>query len=106
MNKLVVAVFTLALFAVSCKKEKTSWNTNWNAPVVHGQLTLNDLVPAEYTTTNTDNYLSIVYNEKVFGISLDTLVQLPDTSIVEKTAFGFPLTINHWLTINHSLTIG
>ena len=94
MKHSFVIVLFLALAAVSCKKEKTSWSTNWNAPLVHGQLTINDLIPADYTTTNGDNYMSIVYNETAFSLNLDSIVKMPDTTIVEKTAFGIAITVN------------
>lgn len=94
MNKSIIFICSLALLIAACKKEKTSWETDWSAPLVHGTLTLNDLVPADYTQTNGDNYISIVYNERAFGVSLDTLLDLPDTNIIAKTAFGFPLTVN------------
>ncbi|MBD3635937.1 MAG: hypothetical protein HUJ25_01235 [Crocinitomicaceae bacterium] len=94
MKELSLVIVCLTLLFGSCKKEKTTWGTDWSAPIVHGQLTINDLIPSDYTTTNGDNYLSIVYNEKAFGISLDSIVDFPDTSIVEKTALGFGLDIN------------
>jgi hypothetical protein len=98
MKNTLLLIFT-ATALLSCKKEKTSWTTDWNAPLVHGQLSLNDLVPSDYTTTNSDSYMSIVYNETAIGISLDTLVKLPDTSITNKTALAFPV-----VTINPGFT--
>ncbi|UKN02414.1 hypothetical protein K6119_02625 [Paracrocinitomix mangrovi] len=92
--KRLIFVAVIMLAVVSCKKEKTTWDTNWSAPLVHGNLTINDLVPSDYTTTNGDNYLSIVYNETAYSVSIDSIIQLPDTSIVESTAFAFPLDVN------------
>jgi hypothetical protein len=80
---------------LGCKKEPTSWSSNWSVPLVHGSLSLDDLIPAEYQTTNSDNYLSIVYSEPVYSFTIDTLVQLPDTTIFRKTAVAVPsLTVN------------
>jgi hypothetical protein len=93
-NNLFAAIFILLSFS-SCKREKTNWSTDWNVPLVHGQLTLDDLISPNYTTTNSEGYLSIVYQEPLFSFSLDTLIDLPDTSIVKKTTVNFPsLTIN------------
>ncbi|WP_027418655.1 hypothetical protein [Crocinitomix catalasitica] len=74
----------------SCKKEKTKWSTAWQAPIAHGHLTINDMIPIEYTTTNDDGYLSLVIHESVFGFSLDTLIKLPDTSIVVNSGIEIP----------------
>jgi hypothetical protein len=94
MIRATTVLLCLSVLVFSCKKEKTTWSTNWSAPLVHGELSITDLVPANYVSTNSASYLSIIYNEKAFGISMDTLVDLPDTSIIEKTALGFPLSIN------------
>lgn len=94
MKHSFLIVFLIALLAVSCKKEKTTWSTDWNVPLVHGQLTINDLIPADYTTTNGDNYMSIVYNETAFSLNLDSIIQLPDTTIIQRSALGFGITIN------------
>ena len=94
MKKLTT--FSLLLLAiVACKKEPTSWNSSWTAPLVHGRLTLEDLLPPENLSTNSEGYLSIIYNEPVYAFSIDTLIELPDTTIVQKTAVNFgSLTVN------------
>lgn len=85
--------FIIAL--ASCKKEPTTWETNWTAPIAHGHLTLDDIIPAEYLTTNTGNYISVVYHKPVYTFTIDTIVKLPDTSIVKKSAIGVSnLTVN------------
>ncbi|MEZ4924047.1 MAG: hypothetical protein R2780_12820 [Crocinitomicaceae bacterium] len=98
MKNLATFLLIMLLLA-SCKKEKTTWTTDWNVPIVHGTLTLDNLLADQYTTTNSDNYLSIVYDQKAVGISLDTLVVLPDTSITNKTVLAFPV-----VTINPGFT--
>lgn len=85
-KNLIYLLFILTLIA--CKKEPTSWQTDWSAPVAHGHLTLEDIIPAEYLTTNSDNYISIVYNKPVYTFTIDTLVKLPDTTIIKKSAVG------------------
>jgi len=90
MSRIIIAASLLAFISFSCKKEKTNWSTNWSAPLVHGSLTLEDLVPQEYIATNSDNYLSIVYHEPIYSFSLDTIIDLPDTTISRKTAVNFP----------------
>lgn len=79
----------------SCKKEPTSWSSNWAAPVAHGTLTLNDLIPTDNQLENSDNYLSIVYSDVVYSFSVDTLVNLPDTTFIQKTAVSLgSVTVN------------
>lgn len=80
---------------IACKKEPTTWDSDWSAPVAHGHLTIGDMIPVEYVTTNSDNYLSLVYHKAIYGFSIDTLIDLPDTTIVTKSAIGVgALTVN------------
>lgn len=98
-KKLVLILSVAALF--SCKKEPTTWDTDWTAPVAHGHLTLGDMISSEYTTTNSDGYISIIYHEPVYTFTIDTLVKLPDTSIVKKSAISVPnITVNPGFTFS------
>ena len=94
MKKILLFLSFSVLCLSSCKKEKTTWDSDWSVPLVHGRLTLDDLLDPTYSTTNTDNYLSIIYNEAVYSFNIDTLVQMPDTTIVEKTALAIGITVN------------
>ncbi len=88
-NKFIALIcFTVALY--SCKKEATTWETDWAAPIASGHLTINDMLPVTYTETNAGGYLSLVIHESIFEFSIDTLIQLPDTTISVKTAIGIP----------------
>ena len=80
----------LLLIATGCKKEKTTWTSDWNVPLLHGKLTINDLIPEENVIENSDNYASLVYHDTVYSFSIDTLIKLPDTSLVQKAATSFP----------------
>lgn len=98
MNK-VLSFISCILILTSCKKERTTWQSDWNAPIAHGTLTINDMIPVEYTTTNSDNYLSLVYHKAIYGFSIDTLIELPDTTIIKKSAIGVPdITVNPGFT--------
>lgn len=88
--KRIIYISVLILSIWSCKKEPTQWSTDWSAPLVHGQLTLEDLIPAENLTTNSANYLTVVYSNSVYSFTIDTLIDLPDTTIHQKTALNLP----------------
>lgn len=75
---------------ISCKKEKTIWDTDWSAPIAYGHLTMADFVPEENLMTNDEGYLSLIIRESVLEFSLDTLIKMPDTTITTKTAIGIP----------------
>lgn len=88
-------IVTISVFFLACKKESTNWTSNWAAPIVKGSLSLDDLVPAENLTNNSENYLSIIYSDVVYSFSVDTLIDLPDTIFTQKTAVSLPsVTVN------------
>jgi hypothetical protein len=94
MKRISVLILAAGL-TQGCKKEPTTWQSEWSAPVAYGHMTINDMIPVEYTAVNADNYLSLVYHEAVYEFSLDTLIDLPDTTILKKSAIGVPnLTVN------------
>jgi hypothetical protein len=93
--KRICALILAAGLTQGCKKEPTTWQSDWAAPVAYGHMTINDMIPVQYTAANADNYLSLVYHESVYAFSLDTLVDLPDTTILKKSAIAVPsLTVN------------
>ncbi|MEO9533296.1 MAG: hypothetical protein ABJG68_10185 [Crocinitomicaceae bacterium] len=99
--KQLVGILLICLAITACKKEPTQWSTDWSAPLIHGQLTLDDFVPQENLTTNSDNYLSIIYSDVVYSFSIDTLIDLPDTTINQKTAINLSS-----VTVNPAFTYG
>jgi len=91
MNRIkLISLLALPILLFSCKKEPTTWETDWSAPIAYGHLTINDMIPSNYVETNSGGYLSLIIHESVFEFSLDTLIKLPDTTIIVKTAIGIP----------------
>ena len=88
MTRLYFLLIVSAFLVFGCKKEPTTWQPNWNVPIVKGTLTLNDLLP-DYSAENADGYASLVFNDTAYSFRIDTLIKLPDTSLVQKTAIAF-----------------
>lgn len=89
MKQLFPFLFFSALVFCACKKnEPTTWQPNWKTPLITGRLTLEDALP-DYSIENADGYASIQYNDTVFSFRIDTLIKLPDTSLIQKTAIAF-----------------
>lgn len=85
--RLSLIIITISFFA--CKKEKTTWNTNWNVPLVHGKLTLNDIKKVN-VSENTENFASVFFDDTIFSFSIDTLIKLPDTTLIQDAVISFP----------------
>jgi hypothetical protein len=82
----------LMLFAVlSCRKEKPFWDADLVAPIASSSLSLSNLFPDTILQTNSDSSISIAFNTDLFNFAVDSVLQLPDTSIVNRTAlWPFP----------------
>jgi hypothetical protein len=73
---LVLIMFSI----VSCKKEKTSWNSDWHVPVVDDTLDLSNLVN-DSTLNVTGGFYNVDLTRTLFDIGIQDIVKLPDTTI-------------------------
>jgi hypothetical protein len=77
-------VSTFALLFFSCqKKDLQNWNTHLLTPVVNSTLTLNNLIADSLIQKNSDSSISLVYRYVFQNISLDTILVIPDTTMVK-----------------------
>jgi hypothetical protein len=78
--KLIVILILIVSF-VSCRKEKTSWNSDWMAPLVHDTLSLNNLVNDSTLTINSSSFLEIDLTRTIIDLGIDDIIGIPDTII-------------------------
>lgn len=91
LNKFII--FLIAVVSIwGCRKEgdKANWNIDALAPLVHTSLTIDKLVPDSLVSYDENNLVSLVFSDTLLKFELDTLIQLPDTTIVE--TFSVPIT--------------
>jgi len=86
MKKGLIAVFCLIIIALlfqNCKKEATSpsWDVGILAPIIKTTLSIDNLVNDTLTQTGPDSLISIVYNSEMYTMALDSIIELPDTTI-------------------------
>lgn len=103
MKQFIVTVFCLTLL-FSCKKELTrpSWEVDISVPIIRSSMGLENLIPDSLMNSNTDGSVSLVFNQSVFQLNLDTLLNLPDTTITDTFSIPPPfpsLSINPGQTI-------
>lgn len=87
--KKAVFFFFFSLFLLgSCRKDwqKPSWEVDVLAPVFHTQLTIGDLLPDSLLQVNPDTSLTLLFNSTIYRMSLDSLVDLPDTTFADTFA--------------------
>ncbi len=75
---------------MSCRKEKTSWDTEWVGPLVSDSLSVLDYVNDSTLALNSDNSVDIALDRMIGSINLSNFIQIPDTSIFQ----SFTLNVN------------
>ncbi len=88
--KHLLAVTILFTLLFSCKKEFTrpSWEVDMSVPLIHSSLGLENLIPDSLLNIGSNGEISLVFNQSVFKLDLDTLLQLPDTTVTD--TFSIP----------------
>ncbi|MEO5643196.1 MAG: hypothetical protein ABIQ40_04650 [Bacteroidia bacterium] len=95
MKKLVIFLLAgIAFFQIqSCRKDSTSWDTGIVLPLAHASLSIDNLLIDSLSTTNADGSVKIVYSTKFLGLDLDTLFNIPDTTV--SNVYTSPFTITN-----------
>lgn len=88
-----VILILLAVTLISCRKrEKLTWDSDWIAPVVYGRLDLSNLIMDSILIENPDSSLILDFDQTVVELTLNDLVQIPDTTVSNKYTIPPPLT--------------
>lgn len=78
----------------ACKRDDgPSWNVGLVLPLAHASLSINDLITDSLSVTNPDGSVKLVFSSKFPVIPLDTLFNIPDTTIVNVYEPPFPLNV-------------
>ncbi len=77
----IMILLLILLYLFSCRKDegKSDWDISVLAPFLKSTLNINNIVTDSLIRTNPDSSISIVYENDLFEINLDSLVSMPDT---------------------------
>ena len=98
----LVLIIGIAAVAIGCKKEKTSWDTEWSAPLINDTLSLKNLVN-DSTLIESGGFYALDLNREIFNLNLTELINIPDTTIIEQFTFGTDLNIFPGLSFINSV---
>ena len=86
-----IRVASLGLL-VGCRKdvEPSRWDIDALVPILRTRFTLSDILPDSVRTTEADGTITLVYSDDLFALDLDTVLAIPDTSLVYPYAFPLP----------------
>ncbi len=73
--------FGLLIFALSCRKEPTSWNSDWNIILIQDTLDMENLVTDTILGVNADGSYHLLINRDILNLNMEDIVAIPDTVI-------------------------
>ena len=94
MKKILVLLIPILMF-FSCKKREDMirWNIDGIAPIVYGELSIYDILPDSVLVSEMDSSVSMNLGLNLFKLDLDSLVAIPDTSLLDTFALPFPFPV-------------
>lgn len=90
MMRTVIITLLLTASLFSCRKEKATWDSDWRVPLIQDSLNLSKLVTNSILDINPDGSYHLVINRDILNLKIDSLLQLPDTFIVQKVVIAAP----------------
>lgn len=88
MQRNLIFILIFAVSLVSCRKEGTSWDSDWVAPIINDSLQISDLVNDSTLEVNSDNSIQVILNRDLIDLNLSDLVIIPDTSVLQDFILG------------------
>lgn len=95
LQKIAVIVLFCALFFISCRKSfETDWDVDVAAPIARSSLTIKNFFGDTLFQTDAGGLLHLAFSKKIAGFQLDSLIKIPDTTIIQ----SYPLFDNFTVT--------
>ncbi|MDX1652805.1 MAG: hypothetical protein R3277_09960 [Brumimicrobium sp.] len=81
--KFGLIIIIVAFSVLSCRKEPTSWQTDWISPVLNDSLSVADFVNDSTLEINPDNSVQVIFDRDIVSLNLSEIIQIPDTTIIQ-----------------------
>ena len=88
---LIFTGIIVLLACVSCRRETPQpyWETDILVPLLKSEMTIGNIIPDSLITTNPDNSLNLSYNSTFYSLTMDSLFNIPDTTVVDSFLLPF-----------------
>lgn len=85
-----IIFLALCIGVLSCKKESTSWDSSWTAPLVKDTLSFKNWIDSGYISVNSDQSISLTLNRELFSLSVTDYINIPDTTVEQSFVIPVP----------------
>jgi hypothetical protein len=86
VKKQILFGFTLTFLFFACKKEKTSWDSEWVAPIANDTLSLDNYYNDSTLVSNDGTTLNFNLSRTILNLGINDLIEIPDTIISQTTS--------------------
>jgi len=83
MKKSIIFVI-IVLFTLGCRKEPVSWDVDAFFPILTTKMSLQQAVPDSLIAIGPNQELNLIYKGTLIKFELDSLLSMPDTTIVDQ----------------------
>lgn len=81
MKKLYIILLLGTLLVSACRKEKTTWNSDWVLPIVNDTLSLKNFVN-DSTINSNSSFYQLDLTRTILDLGIEDLIAMPDTLII------------------------
>ncbi len=76
-----VMLALLLIFMAGCKKDRPSpsWDVDLLTPLIADTIRVEDVLDDQFFKINPDHTVSIIFDDELYQVNIDSLVELPDT---------------------------
>jgi len=93
VRNLVAFNLLFSMLFLSCRKEKTNWNTEWGAPIINDTLTLSNLYNDSTLVSNDGTTLNLNLSRTILNLGINDLIDIKDTVFTQTT--GLLINLNN-----------
>ena len=90
MNRYYYIILLAFTALISCKKEPTTWETDWSIPLINDRLSLSNLENDSTLEANGVGGYNVILSRNLIDLQLDDIVAIPDTTIEKAITIAFP----------------
>ena len=109
--RILSAMLCLMALASCNRREATSWDADLSGPIAYGRLSLEQIVADSLLQADETGLWHLVFDESLTDFELDSIVEIPDTTIVKEyplflvgdfpPGFTVPIAPTQQITIQH-----
>lgn len=89
-NKKYWFLISVLFFMLGCRKDGTTWNSDWVVPLIDDSLLIKNYVNDSTLEINPDQSIQVIADRNLFNLDVASMIDIPDTSVQQVFSVNFP----------------